>query len=350
MKRFFAVVAVLLTSFAAAAQEQPYEERIDVSAVLLDVTVTDSRGNQILGLDIDDFVVTEDGVRQQIDSVDYFTNRRLLTSPESKAAFKVERVREERYFILFFDKLLDASNSTYRSDLLNVRDAAIRFVSENIFPEDKVAVAGFDARLKIYADFTSDREVLVAAIRDAIKTGARGLTEPPATADGSPSILAGIDRSRLMGSGRIYDALRLLADAVQPITGRKAMMLFSSGIGDAVSMSSPLPASEDRRYQPMIAALNRANVSVYSIRMIRGAEFHAGEHVLSRIADETGGEYFRQIIDFGTPLRAAEKENSGYYLLTYRSSKRHGESGYQKVDVKLRNPEFRVKAREGYAY
>ena len=50
------------------------------------VTVTDKKGNQILGLTKDDFILKEDGEQKQIDSVDYFTNRRLLTSPEDKAA------------------------------------------------------------------------------------------------------------------------------------------------------------------------------------------------------------------------------------------------------------------------
>ena len=41
---------------------------------------------------------------RQIDSVDYFTNRRLLDAREENAPFKVERIREDRYFIFFFDK------------------------------------------------------------------------------------------------------------------------------------------------------------------------------------------------------------------------------------------------------
>src|SRR5438309_10988950 len=99
----------LAASTAVAQQQQPgkFGEKLDVNLVLLDAVVTDSRGNQILGLDKNDFVVKENGIPQDIDSVDYFTNRRLLSSPESKAAFKVERVHDQRYFIFFFDKPSD---------------------------------------------------------------------------------------------------------------------------------------------------------------------------------------------------------------------------------------------------
>src|SRR6266436_6367207 len=99
-------LALLFAATAAWAQQQspPYGEKVDVNLVLLDAVVTDSRGNQILGLDKDDFVVKENGVAQPIDSVDYFTNRRLLNEAENKAAFKVERVHDQRYFVFFFDK------------------------------------------------------------------------------------------------------------------------------------------------------------------------------------------------------------------------------------------------------
>ena len=102
-------LALLFAATAGWAQQQSpqYGEKLDVNLVLLDAVVTDSRGNQILGLDKNDFVVKENGVPQDIDSVDYFTNRRLLNSPESKAAFKVERVHDQRYFIFFFDKPAD---------------------------------------------------------------------------------------------------------------------------------------------------------------------------------------------------------------------------------------------------
>ena len=99
-----ALVAIALSAFSQENPQPPFQERIDVNVVLLDVIVTDSRGNQILGLTKDDFIVKEGGVPQPIDSVDYFTNRRLLDSREESAPFKVENVRSERYFIFFFDK------------------------------------------------------------------------------------------------------------------------------------------------------------------------------------------------------------------------------------------------------
>jgi len=113
-----ALLALALPSFAqepVLAQAPQFGEEVDVNAVLLDVIVTDRKGNHILGLNANDFIVKENGVEQTVDSVDYFTNRRLLDQREEQAPFKVERVREERYFIFFFDKPTEPSSSSTRS-------------------------------------------------------------------------------------------------------------------------------------------------------------------------------------------------------------------------------------------
>src|SRR5258708_14716783 len=102
--RRFTVLALSLLAVSAFAQQPKIYEKVDVNLVLIDATVTDARGHQILGLDRNDFIVTENGKPVAVDSVDYFTNRQLLDSRENKAAFKADRVRDDRYFIFFFDK------------------------------------------------------------------------------------------------------------------------------------------------------------------------------------------------------------------------------------------------------
>ncbi len=101
MKRIGLTALLLALAIPVFAADSKFQEKIDVNVVLLDSIVTDSHGNQVLGLGKDDFVVTEGGAPQAIESVDYLTNRRLLNAPEENAPFKVERVRESRYFVLF---------------------------------------------------------------------------------------------------------------------------------------------------------------------------------------------------------------------------------------------------------
>ncbi len=126
IKRFS--LALFLAASTALAQQPPaYHQKVNVNLVLLDAVVTDHHGNQILGLDKNDFVVKENGVPQKIDSVDYFTNRELLTEPESKAPFKDEQVHDQRYFIFFFDKPTAGNRLFDRLSL--ARSAAKHFVN-----------------------------------------------------------------------------------------------------------------------------------------------------------------------------------------------------------------------------
>ena len=89
MSRIAAILTLLLAAIPLTAQQAPHTqfgEKVDVNVVLVDAIVTDSTGHQILGLDKNDFVVTENGQPQKIESIDYFTNRKLLNATEQNAA------------------------------------------------------------------------------------------------------------------------------------------------------------------------------------------------------------------------------------------------------------------------
>ncbi|HEX6640898.1 MAG TPA: hypothetical protein VF215_07275, partial [Thermoanaerobaculia bacterium] len=182
MKRFLTIVALLALTVPTFAQEAvplnvpPASEQIDVNAVLLDVIVTDRKGNHILGLTPNDFIIKENGVQQTVDSVDYVTNRALLTEREEQAPFKVERVSDARYFIFFFDKPSDVA--ALFEELTQAREAVKTFLDKEMKPTDLVAIAGHDVRLKVYSDFTNDKAKLRKALNDSTRFGPGILTKP----------------------------------------------------------------------------------------------------------------------------------------------------------------------------
>ena len=107
---------------------------------------------------------------------------------------------------------------------------------------------------------------------------------------------------------------------------------------------------DDFRFDPMVQALNESNVSVYSLNLLQDVFYSPTEDFLARLASETGGDYFRATGTYKTPLKRIENENNGYYMLSYASQKPKDEHGYQQIVVKLKNPQFRIKSREGYKY
>lgn len=349
MKRTLLFAALILIALSSVAQTQqpPFSDRVDVNVVLLDAVVADSDGNQILGLDKEDFVVRENGVEQTIDSVDYFTSRKLLNAREENAPFKVERVREERYVIFFFDKPAPGSGV---SDWLNLaRRSARRFVDEDLLEGDRVAIVGHDVRLKVYSDFTNDKDQLRRAL-DQVHLFGPGVTR--AASGSGPSILRNVDSKDMMGgTGTAYQALTTLADSLRPIRARKNMVVFSPGIlepGDEIR--GGIVVAHSRFLEPAINALNRSNVAVFGINaLINTMNPPPAVHTsLERISNETNGRYFRNTTSFDPALEQIEKSTSGYYLISYRPTSRRTNRGFQKVEVTVRNREFRVKSRAGY--
>ena len=346
MRSLTAVIFAISLALPAAAQQPGFSERVEVNAVLLDVLVTDRSGNQILGLTKDDFVVKEDGVRQTIDSVDYVTSRSLLTDREETLPFDVDRITEERYVIFFFDK---PEGGALFDQIARARSSVTRWIDQNMGGNDMAAIVGHDVRLKVYSDFTSNKQQLKKALRDVAMFG-NGVTK----ASGSgPSILRNVDQSDMMsGSGTVYEGIRVLAESLQRIRGRKNLVLFSPGIrepGEAVRRGVLLNTS--RFYEPMVEALHEANVTVYASNLMQNAPADPVFHqTLDRMAADTNGAYFRHTVSFEPVIEQVEKSSGGYYLITYRTEKPRGAKGFQEVEVTINNPEFEVKARPGYVY
>lgn len=182
------VVAIALTS--SLAQTKPATQKpntpdepqdietlkIDTDLVTVPVIATDAGGLYITDLRKEEFAVTEDGVKQEI-------------------AF-FGKVAAPFHVVL----MLDTSSST-QDKLKLIQQAASAFV-EQLQPADRVKVISFDDTVKDLNEFTSDRDILRAAI------------------NGTKS-----------GQGtKVYDAIELALNSIRKIRGRKAIVIFTDGM------------------------------------------------------------------------------------------------------------------------
>ena len=150
--------------------------KMDTSLVTVPVSVIDRDGKFIPFLKKRDFRIYEDGVEQDIES---------LKSVETP--FHVALV-------------LDTSQSTlFRME--DIQDAAYEFVRQ-LRRDDQVMVVSFDGRVRFHCDFTSDQGLLREAIYET-RTG---------------------------GSTKLYEAVDKVVDRLEPIQGRKAIVLFTDGV------------------------------------------------------------------------------------------------------------------------
>lgn len=351
------------TSTDAAQPGQPprFGEQIEVKEVLLDALVTDAQGHVIVGLDRNDFAVTENGRPVSLTGVTFYSNRHPVAGSEvlAKRGTRLDQAPEDRYFILFFhDQRFHAADAPI---LLSQQTLAGRYAKEWVdreaLPNDWVAVVAYDVKLKVYQDFTHDHDALTAAIDAAVDNRDVENNWPsrlPKPGDG-PSLLAGLPRGNDLRARtpRIYDALTLLARAAGNIPARKNLILFTTGFGQLSTSTyqEPQYLPDPRYLPPTLQALNTNNVAVYPLELWPAGQVH---HTLAdaenQVATDTGGTYVYNQTNFLSALEKISAENSGYYLLSYRSEHPAGTTGFQPVSVRTANPEFRVKVRKGYEY
>ncbi len=265
----------------------------------------------------------------------------------------------DRYFVIFFHDDRAANPALFTRYTMDAARYTSKWVREELLPNDHVAVVSFDSQLKVWQDFTRDKGAVEAAIANVLKGGKDPGTQWPSRIPGEeitgPSLLVNLPQGKELrkASRKIYDALRLVADATTTVVGRKNMVFISWGFGETDDYGGWYP---DPRYYPnMIQALNDENVAVYSIDLIsttaQGSILDRGiNQSLSLLSDDTGGRYYFSFDTFASPLREVNEENNGYYMLSFTTQFPEGDEGYREVKVETVNPEFRVRARKGYRY
>ncbi len=335
-----------------------FGEYVEVSEVLLDVLVTDKKGNVVMGLDADDFVIRQDGERLSPTGASFYSNRFEVDSEARSVQHPAENeVPADRHFILFFHDT-DANNSLWVRRQLEAARESRQWVEEEMLPGDWVAVVSYDYKLKIHSDFTRDGARLLKAIDDAArsKETEKWSSRIPETAAGQPTLLALLPDGKELRkqTRRPYDALRLIAEAGSEIIGRKNVVLFSAGFGRIQSVAGRLDSlysRGDTRYYPALEqTLNDTNTAVYTVDLTPSQYNGVQSDFLTQLADDSGGRYYSLFTSFITPLREIADEANGYYLLNYEAEHTAGATGYRRVVVDTVNPEFRVRARQGYRY
>jgi VWFA-related protein len=365
--------------------------RSTVSLVEIDVQVTDRDGKPVKGLKKEQFSVTEDGKAQKISTFEYNDIEQVETAGQldeppvtvplgavtSPAEIKAV-VRDHRMIVMFFDL-----TSLQAEDLLRSTRAAQKYFREQMTPADLVAVVAFGNTLKVVANFTNDRELLLQAV-DAIVPGheaalaqlsdaaAAADGETPVTEDTGAAFTADDTEFNIFNTDRKLAAVEAICEVLEGIPGKKSLIQFTSGVTQT---------GEENRSQ-LIAATNSANrskVSIYtvdsrglltatpggdaSMGASGGAAMFNGATVISQsqsrddsrdtlaaLAGDTGGRAFFDTGDFGKVFQSVQNDTSGYYLLGYYSANPANDGAWRRVHVKI-DPlpaGARVRAREGY--
>ena len=218
--------------------------------VLVDTVVTDKKGHYITDLKQQDFKVYEDNKEQPIASFSFGADP-AIQGPNQK-----------HYMILFFD-----TSSMEMSDQMQARQAAVKFINSSDAGQDRlVAVVNFGGTLVVRQNFTSNAELLKAAVEGSSAPHVNSNPDNVTAMNGSVTGAMTLGMSGMpsissvetdFGARSMLLAIRSLAKNLRGVPGRKMLILFTAGF--------PLNMENMTELTATIDACNKANVAIYPL-------------------------------------------------------------------------------------
>lgn len=195
-RRLFWIVAGLVVAACTVSAQSPQQPsadapvfRADTRVIPLDVRVLDRNGRPVTDLTAADFIVEEDGIRQEIR---HFSIQALTADPSAADAPLVRRAgqavaiepQNRRVFLLFLGRgdLTGPSNGI---------DGVLHFVRNRLLPQDRVAILSWNRA----SDFTTDHASVIALL-ERFKSGYRKVDRQIVDYFRSPVYFYG-DRARM---------------------------------------------------------------------------------------------------------------------------------------------------------
>lgn len=306
-----AVVAAILAGpgpapLAAGREAQSPQApsfRSATSVVALNVTVQDGKAQYVSGLRPEDFVVLEDGVRQDV------------------------RFFEASSLPIDLIVLLDTSRSM--SDKLDVAQSAARGFLDTLRPGDRGAVVAFNHTVHTLVPLTCDRDALDEAI--------------DGTAAGGNTAL----------HTALYIALKQFGMSIQSegAVRRQAIAVVSDG-EDTSSLIS---------FDDVLTLARQTGVNVYTVRLQSTDLVHDTDTRIQRVTSEADYEMKALARETGAlsffPLpeqlhgvyASIAKELANQYSIGYQPTRRASDGAFRHVQVQVINrPELRARTRAGY--
>jgi VWFA-related protein len=378
--------------------------KADVNFVEVHAVVTDARGEFVRDLTKDDFEIYESGKLQPPTVFNLVDSPLIRRTAVVDAAAIDPDVRdtikrfEGRLFVIVLD---DLHTAALRSQ--SVKRAAKQFVERHIGDGDLTAVVYTSGRTDAAQELTPSRRLLLASVdkfqgqklpsitseRLAVHLNDRDMERAAASSSDDGSSNNSNNRTtraddprdfeRGMNAQRALGTIKNVAQWMSDVPGRrKALVLFSEGIEydiyDVFNNKAASSIIADAR--DAVAAAQRANVTVYAVdprgltmlgdeqitiaslpddpnvdygtpRGFQNELLMAQESLIS-LAEQTGGMAIVRTNDIPGGLTRIEQDTSRYYVLGYISDPARAPGKFRSIEVKVKRPGLKVRARRGY--
>jgi len=360
--------------------------RVATRLVQVSVIVQDGNGRSVKGLTKDDFVLLDQGQRQQIASIsegtrsfagtgaaagpNHFTNQ---LAPGNGGAPPLTVIVIDAYNTEYYDQYWRPGPPGYHCApgscppqlLGSIFQQVEKFVGQ-IHPQDRVALYVLTQELYLLQDFTGDAGALQRGINQG-KEYAATLTYP---------LCSGNDPNDM--STRTMAAMHSIADRLAVIPGRKNLMWLSVGFpflqvitDEKMDKSAKTLGSEDLPLfaidaHGLTAPLRVPGRGVQggggtvsgvdlptpgrsdSRQFICGDTPPGGFGAIRTLSEDSGGRAFYNTNDFAGAIRRVIDQSSASYILEYYPDHNKWNGEFREIKVKVNRAGMEVHARRGY--
>src|SRR3954468_8848663 len=291
-----AVLTVPLAAFQQTTAAPPsnggQKIKVSTNSVPVYVTVMDSEKRLVPDLVLDDFEVLDNGKPQ---SVNVFENNPVPITTTV---------------------MIDTSGSmTTALDL--VKDGAEQFLLR-LLPDDKAQIGEFSDKIKFHpGSFIEDRDRLVYLLKHDLDFG-------------YPT--------------RLYDAVDESLDRLDPMDGRKVVLVFTDGDDTASKANLGKVMDRARAKDVMVYAVGLVNDYFDGQKQVRSKP----DRGLRKLAEDTGGGYFelKRTADLGETFTRVAQELHSQYVLGF--SPEALDSKVHKLEVRVKKGGMNARARKTY--
>ena len=321
-------------------EDTEFKDEIDVRLSTIVLRVVDDHGEPIRGLTPRDFRVRIGRREVPVVAVDWIAAGEPAPAPPERPAASgalpvpspppdtssAGSPSPPGRLVVVFVQADNNSSVRIRGHLKTLPYA--RKLLDALAPEDRVAVVSFDSHLKLWRDFTTDRDAAYAGIDRAIRFGA--LPDPIEPGE-PPSLARAFDAERALDIAAPEWGLEATATALKPIAGEKILIFLGWGLGRFGGGTTMTPG-----FAPAVRALARAHTSVFVLD-VTDADAHDLAVGLEAVAEETGGTYAKTNELPDVAVRELLRTISGYYVLTLDPDRLPaGKRGELRIDLRER--------------
>ena len=366
-------------SLQAKKGQKALQHEVTVTLKLVQVYVTDKKGNPVIDLTKDDFILYDNGKLKKITDFE----KHFLSKPKKEVEERLEETklapsqkipsRMNRKFIFLLDMDRNDAPGVGKS-----RKAALHFLNTQVQPADEVGVFSYSRYfgLTIHEYLTSDHEKAkeaikrikeIPGIRPRSSTeitlgseqaraegtiGGKTSQEKQGTSITSESSISSRikwgfvenpgDPDNIEGRTKNYiQSIKELSKALRYIPGYKNIILFSAGIPRSLLFSSRQKFRED--YEEMAKELATSSSPVYTVNTI-GIGRKQSLELLSRLS---GGKYFSSVNYYEKIATQIQNVTSNYYVIGYYIDETW-DGKYHEIKVKVNRKGCDVHAQQGY--